>query len=702
MSFTSLDLALTGLKAAQRQLDVTSQNISNASTPGYTRKILPQQSVVAGNGQLLGVSTMNIMRSVDMSLVKELVNAGSKVENLSVRSSYLSQIQAFHGSSDAGRSISASLGNLHEAFSNLASTPNESGRLNAVVNSAQDFASKIRDFAKLIDNQRNKTQEDISYAATQLNQNLKIIAKMNSQIQSLATANQSYAHELDARDNALREVSKYLDVRTFIKDGNQLVVMTNRGFTLADERAREVTFDPDVLTAGMYYPGGGASGLLIDGDPAKDLAGENINREIGGQLGALLTLRDSTLPQYQAQLDELAQKTAARFDAAGLRLFTDHNGNVPASVADPLPITYSGFSQSFQVNPAILADYTLIRSGTTGNAAMDGSSDAVARVLDFAFGANRMTVATGTADLSAGTIFAAAGLSQTAQMIGTINLNGLTPSLDVDTDIAAAVPSSFTLDINGTPAAINLTAGMTANDLVNQINTAFGANTARLNTLGQLVINGNGNISITDVDTGTAALSALGLSATTVTATNPAFTVQVGQNAAVTITINPADTQAQLLANLNAIPGLSASLGPGGVLQLTPTDGGSIKLSDGTGQPLAGMGVTVSNSAHDPFRRTGMGPAGDISSGLLNVGTLEEFARQMIGLQSENHSTASSAYEKENVYYTMLEERNQNLFGVDMDQELSQLIRIQTAYSASARSISVIERMFDALLNAIN
>ncbi|MCK5556638.1 MAG: hypothetical protein KAI76_10400, partial [Alphaproteobacteria bacterium] len=40
----ALDAALSGLRIAQQALDVTSTNISNASTPGYTRKILPQES----------------------------------------------------------------------------------------------------------------------------------------------------------------------------------------------------------------------------------------------------------------------------------------------------------------------------------------------------------------------------------------------------------------------------------------------------------------------------------------------------------------------------------------------------------------------------------------------------------------------------------------------------------------------------------
>lgn len=46
MSFTALNAALSGLRVAQQQLSVISNNVSNASTPGYTRKILPQTTQV--------------------------------------------------------------------------------------------------------------------------------------------------------------------------------------------------------------------------------------------------------------------------------------------------------------------------------------------------------------------------------------------------------------------------------------------------------------------------------------------------------------------------------------------------------------------------------------------------------------------------------------------------------------------------------
>jgi flagellar hook-associated protein 1 len=52
MSLTALNAALTGLRIAQQQIGVISNNVANVGTPGYTRKILPQQAqVIEGHGR---------------------------------------------------------------------------------------------------------------------------------------------------------------------------------------------------------------------------------------------------------------------------------------------------------------------------------------------------------------------------------------------------------------------------------------------------------------------------------------------------------------------------------------------------------------------------------------------------------------------------------------------------------------------------
>ena len=84
----------------------------------------------------------------------------------------------------------------------------------------------------------------------------------------------------------------------------------------------------------------------------------------GGQIGADITLRDTTLPTDQAELDEFAQGLSSRFAAQGLTLFTDPAGNVPAAAEPRCRPAMSAMPATIQVNPAVTADPSLVRDGT--------------------------------------------------------------------------------------------------------------------------------------------------------------------------------------------------------------------------------------------------------------------------------------------------------------------------------------------------
>lgn len=70
------------------------------------------------------------------------------------------------------------------------------------------------------------------------------------------------------------------------------------------------------------------------------------------------------------------------------------------------------------------------------------------------------------------------------------------------------------------------------------------------------------------------------------------FSVQVGADAAVTVTVSAGDTPDDLLAQLNAIDNVSASFAAGGELQIVSTNGGDLTLTEVSGAPLAGLGIT--------------------------------------------------------------------------------------------------------------
>lgn len=694
MSTVSLNAALSGLKAAQNALNTVSTNIANASTPGYTRKILPQETVLIG-GMGVGVKTGGLVRNVDTTLLKDIFKQTSVSQGALVKQTYLDRIVDFHGASEAEKSISAKIGKLETAFANLSATPNDSLMLSQVVNAAQGVADSFNDFSELINDLRTQAETEISSYAEEVNIQLEKIAQLNIQISNLTSSGQSTADLEDQRDIAVKTVSEYMQVSTYINQDNVMVVNTKQGQLLADTSANRLVFSQNVnMSPTDYYPGGNLSGLRINTAGGIEIT----STAIGGKIGALFDMRDNTLPTYQAQMDELAQKMAERLDSLGLRLFTDGSGNVPASVAPPAPVTYTGFAADIQVNRNIVNDPTLIRSGTSGGAANTGSTDVIDRISEYGFGNFIRQDAIGTADISAGTIFAATGMTQTNSVIGNVNLNSYTPDLSAAPNITP--PTSFTLTVGGVPNNITINPGDTPADLVNTINAAF-PGAAALNSLGQLTLTASSDITIADNGIGAAGIADLGLSFNTFAASDPSFTVQVGSQSPVTITISPTDTQTELLAALNAVPGLTATLGTGGVLQLTPDEGGSLTLANTNGTPVNDLGMSLSNVAPTAFRQNNLGPAGTLSTGLPSSTSVSGYATRLVSAHAADYSGAESMAEQEEAYLATLDARNATISGVDIDQEIAELIRLQTAYTAAARMISATEEMFNQLLNSV-
>jgi flagellar hook-associated protein 1 FlgK len=80
------------------------------------------------------------------------------------------------------------------------------------------------------------------------------------------------------------------------------------------------------------------------------------------------------------------------------------------------------------------------------------------------------------------------------------------------------------------------------------------------------------------------------------------------------------------------------------------------------------------------------------------VGTLPDFLRQVLTTQGDAAANASNLAQGQAVVVNSLKERMNEASGVNIDQEMTNLIRLQTAYGANARVMSAVREMIDALL----
>ncbi len=153
--------------------------------------------------------------------------------------------------------------------------------------------------------------------------------------------------------------------------------------------------------------------------------------------------------------------------------------------------------------------------------------------------------------------------------------------------------------------------------------------------------------------------------------------------------VNPALAALPASANIT-----SALFGSYTVSGATVTDGSPIVNVGYRSETSVGSGVFVA------FRRNNLGPGADVATGILTGQTIVDFGQKMINAQAQDVIVNQSTMADQDTLRGLLQERLLNESGVNIDEELSMLIVVQTAYSAAARAVSAADEMFDELLNA--
>jgi flagellar hook-associated protein 1 FlgK len=156
----ALSIATGGLANVSHQLAVVSQNVANASTPGYAAEIATQQSVTA-EGEGLGVRTGLTIRNLDATLQSELFSQNATVAGLQTRQAALQAIDVAQGTPGQGADIASLLGNLQDQFSTLLNDPSSEPQQSQVVATATTLAQGINALSNTYIKQRQTAEDSI-------------------------------------------------------------------------------------------------------------------------------------------------------------------------------------------------------------------------------------------------------------------------------------------------------------------------------------------------------------------------------------------------------------------------------------------------------------------------------------------------------------------------------------------------------------
>ncbi len=353
---TALSIANSGLSAISQSLTLVSQNIANASTPGYAVELESTESVDAG-GQASGTRSTVPTLATDGALQNQLNDATAQAAAADVTNSALANIQPALGTVAVGDDLNSQLTALQNSFSNLLNDPSSQPQQAAVITAASTHAQTINGVSDTYDQARQNAQNSLVTEVGQLNSALAEIGDLSNQIIVLQGEGQSTVDLENQRNAATATITGLVDAHFVALPNGDLQVYTASGAQLPTRQTNPLSIASADVGPSVFYPGGGLPGITLDGVDVT-------NAFNSGQIGANVTLRDSTIPTYQAELDEFSNTLADRFDAQGLTLFTNSSGALPVSSSPPVQSGYVGFATTIEVNPVVAATPSLVRDGT--------------------------------------------------------------------------------------------------------------------------------------------------------------------------------------------------------------------------------------------------------------------------------------------------------------------------------------------------
>lgn len=617
---TSLNTAIGGLNAAQVGIGVVSQNVANAGTTGYVRRTVSTNDSLTG--LTIGVQSTQVQRLLDKIVQHQLWQESSGAAYTSTRAESLSNLDKLYGAPGSSTALDTIFNKFTGALQSLQNDPSSYSLRSQVLDNATQLARQLNTLSSGVQALRSQAESGLANAVTKVNDLLGALAKVNTRI--VGSPNDSATAGLkDQRDLILSELSQYVDIKTMEDARGSVSIVTGSGTQLFDGTAA-VTFKFDEhagLGADNQWNidpakrGVGTIKIVDASGNASDAIANRIFRS--GEIAANIELRDKTLVQAQAQLDEIAaqmSKALSDREIAGTP--------VTAGAATGFDVDLAGLQSGnsvtldYKVTPGGQTQrFTFVRVDSAASLPLPASAsgDANNRVIGIDFSGGPASVAA-QIQAAVGTGFTVSNTGSTLRIVddgaaGTRDVIGLTsrPTNSVLASAGGAVELPFFVD------------------------------------------GPSGNAFTGSFDGGS---QTTGFSAR--------------------ITVNPAlIADRSLLVAYNTSPATAQG--------------------DVTRPKLMLERLTQSQRAFT----NASGLDGNTASSST---TMSNFVQRVVSSQGQAVEAAKRLDEGQQVALASIQSRFQQMAQVNVDQEMSMLIELQTAYAANARVISTMKEMMDVLM----
>ncbi len=668
-----LNIGLSGLSASKTQLSITGHNITNVNTPGFSRQNASQATTspqFSGAGYIgSGTTLVDVRRTYSEFLTNQVRSSTALNSDVAAYKSQIDQLDSLLAGSTTG--ITPSLQSFFSALQTAAEDPANIPARQLVLAESEGLARRFNTVYDRLSEQNSFTNKQMAAVTDQVNRLAGSIGSLNEAI-AVASANGKQPNDLlDARDEAVRQLSSYIGVTVVPQDDSSFNIFIGSGQPLvvgsSVARLEVVPGQGDPNRHEVQFISGGSR--------------QGITSQIsGGELGGLIRYREEVLDSTMNSLGRLALAVSDQINSQ-LGQGLDLKGQVGSAL-------FGDYN-----DPALMKLRVNAFSGNTSNAqpAMEitgtsllTTSDYLMEYDDTGYKVRRLS------DNQPMTVIAAADGT-----LSIIDKNGRDQGFQIVPGTPApAAGDKFTLQ----PTRRGATDISAILDQADQL--AFAA---PLHSQAELQNGGNGVIgqpSIDNLQNPLVPADLSNLSPLTLTYAAPVAPATTGTftlSAPAGVTVSP--------ATLSITPGQSNTL------NYTVTSGGStVEISQTfSGRPAAGdeftleynqSGVSDNRNAlklADLQSKQTVGVDGSVAgSGFSFTDGYGELVERVgtLTAQARMDNEATGAILKQAT------DNRDSLSAVNLDEEAANLIKFEQYYNASAQIIQVARSLFDTLISS--
>lgn len=325
----------------KKALEVTGHNVANIGTEGYHR----QSAVIKSNSpQIVGTTFLGggsyvdkVDRIYSQHIQNQLVTSQSSLSRYEEQAQLAKQVEGVVASNDTG--VQEFMQRFFDAMQNLSDNPTSTTSARMLLDESTNIEAHIGNIDSVLKDTQEQVNNQIRDTANEVNSRVATISAINAQVErAYSTGNQAPNDLLDQREQAILELSQYMDIKPYHQENGRVDIYTGDGRLPLISDVHTVTLDAAYSEFSnenrmeLYMSIGGERRLVS-------------NQVTGGSLGGVLDFRSNMLDKSMNDLGLTINGVVASVNWQHYQGW-DLEGNEGQNFFNPLSTTALGSSQN--------------------------------------------------------------------------------------------------------------------------------------------------------------------------------------------------------------------------------------------------------------------------------------------------------------------------------------------------------------------